>query len=131
MEGEFVGKVRDEYKKILIDIRNHCFDSNYFIFSQTNRINNYIQDKYNCNPEFLWDKFPGYAIYRNSNNNKWFCIIGNVKLSTINKKSTSNEEVEIINVKVKEQTINNLLSQKGYYEAFHMNKKKLDINNFR
>ena len=123
MEGEFVGKVRDEYKKILIDIRNHCFDSNYFIFSQTNRINNYIQDKYNCNPEFLWDKFPGYAIYRNSNNNKWFCIIGNVKLSTINKKSTSNEEVEIINVKVKEQTIDNLLSQKGYYEAFHMNKK--------
>ena len=123
MNGEFVNNVRENYKNILIDIRNNCFNINYFIFDQTNRISNYIKKKYNINPEFLWEKFPGYAVYRNKNNNKWFCIIVNIKLSTINKETTSDEEVEVINVKVSETIVDELLSNKGFYEAFHMNKR--------
>ena len=123
LNGAFVNKVRESYKDILIDIKNNCFETNDFIFDQTNRINNYIKDKYNCSPEFLWEKFPGYAIYRNKNNNKWFAIIGNVKENKVNKKSLSSEEIEVINVKVLESNLNNILSKKGYYEVFHMNKK--------
>ena len=39
MTGEFVNKVRESYKDILIDIRNHCFETNFFICfrSTTNR----------------------------------------------------------------------------------------------
>ena len=83
MTGEFVNKVREAYKDILIDIKKHCFETNYFISNQANRINKYIKEKYKNEPEFLWDKFPGCAIYRNVNNNKWYGIIMNIDLSKI------------------------------------------------
>ena len=119
MTGEFVNKVRDGYKDILIDIRKNCFETNYFIFEQANRINKYIKDKYNNEPEFLWDKFPGYAVYRNENNNKWYGIIMNLDLSKLD---NGTGEVEIINVKLNENKIQELLKQKGFYEAYHMSK---------
>ncbi len=119
MNGEFVNNVRESYKNILIDIREHCFETNFFIFNQANRINKYIKEKYNNEPEFLWDKFPGYAVYRNENNKKWYGIIMNLDLSKLDSDSG---EVEIINVKLDENKIQKLLKQKGFYEAYHMSK---------
>ena len=119
MTGKFVNKVREAYKDILIDIRNNCYETNYFIFEQSNRINKYIKEKYNNNPEFLWNKFPGYAVYRNENNNKWYGIIMNLDLSKLDNEKG---EVEIINVKLDKNKIQKLLKQKGFYEAYHMSK---------
>lgn len=120
MTGDFVNSVREEYKAILIDIKNNCFDVNYFIFDQTNRINKYIIEKYNDKPEFLWEKFPGFGIYRNKNNNKWYAAIMNIDRSKLDNGSG---EIEIINLKLERQKINQLLKQKGFYQAYHMNKK--------
>ncbi len=117
--GEFVNKVRDLYIDILVDIKNNCFNSNYFIFDQTNRINKYIKEKNDTDPEFLWEKFPGYGVYRNKNNNKWFGIIMNLDLSKL---SNETGEVEIINVKLDENKTKILLNKKGFYKAYHMNK---------
>ena len=120
MTGEFVNNVRESYKNILIDIRKHCFETYYFINGQANRINKYIKEKYNNEPEFLWDKFPRYGVYRNENNNKWYGIIMNVDLSKLDNGSG---EVEIINVKLTENKVEKLLKEEGFYEAYHMNKK--------
>ena len=120
ISGEFVNKVREEYKNILLDIRNNCFDNNYFISEQANRITKYIKDKYLSDPEFLWDKFKGYGVFRNNNNNKWFGIIMNIDLAKL---SNGSGEVEIINVKIKENKVSDLLNKKGYFKAYHMNKK--------
>ena len=68
MTGEFVSKVREEYKSILKDIIDKCCVLNYFIFDQTNRINDYIKKKYDTDPEFLWEKTPGCGVYRNKKN---------------------------------------------------------------
>ena len=119
MIGDFVNNVRESYKSILIDIRNHCFETNYYIFNQANRINKYIKDKYNIEPEFLWSNLPGYGVYRNKNNNKWFGVIMNIDLSKLD---NDTGEVEIINVKLNEDKVQELLKQKGYYKAYHMNK---------
>lgn len=119
MTGEFVNNVRESYKKILLDIKKHCFEANYFITEQANRINKYIKEKYNNEPEFLWKKFPGYAIYRNENNNKWYGIIMNLDLSKLDNGSG---EIEIINVKLAKNKIQVLLKEKGFYEAYHMSK---------
>ena len=119
MTGEFVNNVRESYKNILIDIRKHCFETNYYITEQANRINKYIKDKYNNEPEFLWKKFPGYGVYRNKNNNKWYGIIMNLDLSKLDDGSG---EVEIINVKLTANKIQKLLKEKGFYEAYHMSK---------
>ena len=120
MNGEFVNKVRDSYKEILIDIRNKCFETNYFISNQSNRINKYIKEKYNNDPEFLWEKAPGYGVYRNINNKKWYAIIMNIDLSKIDDGSG---EVEIINVKLDEEKVKSLINKTGFYKAYHMNKK--------
>lgn len=118
--GEFASNIREEYKKILIDIRNNCFKKDYFINNQTNRITKYIIDKYNIEPEFLWDSDPGYGVFRNKNNNKWFGIIMNINKSKIDNES---KEVEIIDIKCSEDNINRLIEKNGFYKGYHMNKK--------
>ena len=118
--GEFNSKIKDDFIKILIDIRNHCCYKDIFKYPQTIRINNYIINKYNVNPEFLWVKYPEYAIYRKTK--KWFALIGNVPINKIDKKIDSNKEVDIINVKVSPNKIEDLLKINGYYKAYHMNK---------
>ena len=119
MSGEFINKVRESYKSILEDIRKNCCEINCFISNQANRINKYIKERYNNDPEFLWDKFPGYAVYRNEDNNKWYGIIMNIDLSKL---GDGTGEVEIINVKLDESKIQKLLKKKGFYEAYHMSK---------
>jgi hypothetical protein len=70
--GEFVNKVRDEFQNCLLDIKNNCFNEKYFITEQANRIANLIIQKYDNIPEFAWEKFPGYGIFKNLNNKKWY-----------------------------------------------------------
>lgn len=118
--GEFVAKVKDEYSKILIDIRENCFTKNSFMYSQSNRVAKYIKDKYNVTPEFLWEKYPGTGVFRNQSNEKWFGIIMDIDKSKI----TDNEGiVEVIDLHADEKTIESLLKKKGYYPGYHMNKK--------
>lgn len=119
MNGKFVNKVREEYQNILLDIKNNCFETYYFIHNQANRITKYIKDKYMDEPEFLWDKFAGYGVFRNSNN-KWYGIIMNIDYSKLDNKTG---ETEIINVKLNEKLVHELLKQKGFYKAYHMNNK--------
>ena len=122
MQGEFVNKVSELYTSILIKIRDNCFDVNNFIFKQAENVNSYIKNKYGCNPEFLWDKFPSYAVYRNKNNRKWFSIIMSLDKSKLNGDKSKKEEVEIINVKLNQGEIQDLLKQNGFYKAYHMSK---------
>ena len=105
---------------ILKNIRNNCFVSKYFIGSQSNRIANMIVKNFNCEPEFLWEKNPGYGVFRNTPSDKWFAIIMNIDKSKIDSKSKG--EVEVINVKSDDNT-EIYLKKKGIYPAYHMNKK--------
>ncbi|MBR3146457.1 MAG: MmcQ/YjbR family DNA-binding protein [Bacilli bacterium] len=118
--GEFVNTIREEYKKILEDIKKNCFETRYFIFDQSNRLTEYIKNKYNNTPEFLWEKFKGFGVFRNTNSEKWYALIANVDYSKLDNKTG---EVEIINLKLDENKIIELLKKKGFYKAYHMSKK--------
>jgi len=118
--GEFVNTVRDEYIKILKDIANNCFEKEVFIFKQSNRITNLINEKYKVLPEFLWDKFPGYGVFRNARSNKWFGIIMNIDRSKITSGKTG--EIEVLNVKIGDD-VQKYLSIEGIYPSYHSNKK--------
>lgn len=120
-QGAFVGEVREEYKKILTDIRNNCFSKTYFIYPQSNRIAAEIISKYDDNPDFMWKKFPYYGVFKNKQNNKWYGIIMNIDYSKLGKEN--NKPVEIINLKLDKDKIKKLLEQTGFYPAWHMNKK--------
>lgn len=119
-EGAFVRSIRQAYKEILIDIKKKCFNTNFFTTGQANRITTYIIQTYGDEPEFLWKKSPGSAVFRNKENHKWYGIIMNVARSKI---TTGTGEIEIINLKANELTIQALVKQQGFYRGYHMNKK--------
>ena len=116
--GSFINNVRKEYKNILLDIKDKC--CNLFNNKQTNIILNYILTKYNDKPEFLWKKFDKYSVFRNKNNSRWYAIIMNIDKSKI---SDETGYAEIINIKLDPMKIEKLINKKGYYKAYHMNKK--------
>ena len=118
--GEFVNTVREEYIKILQDIANNCFDKEEFIFEQTNRITGLIKEKYKVSPEFLWDKFPGFGVFRNARSNKWFGIIMNIDRSKITSDKTG--EIEVLNVKL-DDAVQKYLGVEGVYPSYHLSKK--------
>lgn len=120
-KGSFVQKVREEYKILLKEIYEYCFDKRYFLFEQANKISAYIKEKYGVEPEFLWEKYPGFGIFRNPINQKWFALIAGVDSSKIR---DSKGEVEILNLSVEKENLEQYLGVKGIYKAYHMNKKK-------
>lgn len=119
--GEFVNRVREEYQNMLKEIRTSCFDKFYFLTEQANRITQKIMELYHDEPEFIFEKAPSAGIFRNAKNKKWYGLIMCIDKSKIDKEST--KEVEILNVKLREEQVVNLLKRKGFYPSYHMNKK--------
>ena len=118
--GEFVNNVREDYIKILMDIRNKCCISNSFIYDQSNRITKNIYDKYNIRPDFLFDD-DSTGVFRNKDSLKWFGIIMNINSSKLTDKFS--KDCEVINVKINKDKLDELLKINGIYKAYHMNKK--------
>ena len=116
----FAHQVREEYILILKDIAHHVLIVNDFIYDQANRIAYLIQNKYQVTPEFLWDKFPHYGVFRNKKSGKWFAAILNVDKSKIIHNLSG--EVEILNVKL-DHYLNQYVNKDGIYPAYHMSKK--------
>ncbi len=119
--GSFISEVKNEFKNLLLDIKDKCFIRIDFIYNQTNRIAKLIKEKYDSLPEFEWAKSPGFAVFRNKESKKWYGIVMNIDKSKLDRKTTG--EVEIINIKLGPNEIENLLKLDGFYEAYHMNKK--------
>jgi len=119
--GEFVNQIKEEYKKILNDIINHCCEKKYFITDQANRITKRINDRYHDEPEFAWESSPGFGIFRNTDTKKWYALIMNIDKSKLDKNCSG--EIEAINLKIDSNKIPSLLNKKGIYPAYHMNKK--------
>ena len=120
-EGSFVGKVREEYEKILVKIREEYFIKNHFIYPQSNRITQLIYKRYGNEPEFLWEKFDGSGIFRNPESKKWYAGILDVEGSKINKNKKG--IIEVLDIKLDPKEIQELLLEPGFYPAYHMNKK--------
>ncbi len=118
--GEFVNTVKEEYIKILKDIAENCFEEEYFIYEQSNRITKLIKEKYNVSPEFLWEKFPNHGVFRNSRSTKWFGAILNIDKSKII--SNAKGEIELLNVKLDDQ-VEKYINKEGIYPAYHFSKK--------
>lgn len=90
--------------------------------SHRQKILTYIANQYGISPEFLWEKFPSYAVFRHTNKKaKWFALMANVS----NHKLGLTEEgcSDILNLKGDPEMINLLRQDKNILPAYHMNKK--------
>ena len=86
------------------------------------KIIDYIKKKYKSSPEYLWKKYPDYAVFRHEDNNKWFALQAPVPKDKLGLEG--NEIVEVINVKVDDMFFRDMLiRQDGILPAYHMNKQ--------
>lgn len=81
----------------------------------------YVKNKFNTLPEYLWQKFPNYAVLRHHHNLKWYAIIMDVQKHKLG--IQGNEQVDILNIKCDALTIGSLIKNKGFMPAYHMNKE--------
>lgn len=119
MRGSFVGSVREACLEILHQIRKACFDVQYFICPQTKRIMAQVQEKYGNQLEYLWEKSPDTAVLRHEGNQKWYAVLMRIPWDKLDK----GREGLVEAVNLKHDQVADLLSQKGIYPAFHMNKR--------
>ena len=119
MRGSFVGSVREACLEILYQIRKACFDVQDFICPQTKRIMAQVQEKYANQLEYLWEKSPDTAVLRHEGNKKWYAVLMRISWDKLEK----GREGLVEAVNLKHDQVVDLLSQKGIYPAFHMNKR--------
>ena len=119
MRGSFVASVREACLEILYQIRKACFDVQDFICPQTKRIMDQIQEKYGDQLEYLWEKSPDTAVLRHEGNQKWYAVLMRIPWDKLEK----GREGLVEAVNLKHDQVADLLSKKGIYPAFHMNKR--------
>lgn len=131
MASGFVGEVRKSYELILEDVKLSCCNENYFCYEQANRLTSEIYEKYGDKPCFPWDKFEGYGVFKNQENNKWYALVMTLDFGKLDKEQ--NGEIEVVNLKLNQDKIAKLIGEKGFYPAYHMNKKNwitVTLNDF-
>lgn len=80
----------------------------------------FITKKYTTRPEYLWERYPSYCVFRHLNNRKWFAIIMSVPQKNLG--LPGNKNVDIINVKCEPDSVGFLRDVPGILPAYHMNK---------
>ncbi|MCR5207486.1 MAG: MmcQ/YjbR family DNA-binding protein [Eubacterium sp.] len=81
----------------------------------------YIENEFGVEGEQLWIQFPDYAVFRNRINKKWFALIGSIERNKLGLEGK--ERADFINLKCDPILIGSLLHNKGFFPAYHMNKK--------
>ena len=119
MRGTFVGSVREACLEVLYDIRKASFEVQEFLCPQTKRILTRVQQKYENQLEYLWEKSPDTAVLRHDDNQKWYAILMRIPWDRLDK----GREGLVEAVNLKHDQVADLLSQNGIYPAFHMNKR--------
>ena len=118
-EGAFVVGVRSAYEVLLREIAAAVTEDKRYLYDQTERVDGEISQRYGVSPEFLWEKFPGFGVYRHAENRKWFAIIMNIAKGKLFPDATG--EVEAINLKLDRRAEEYL--RQGALPAYHMNHK--------
>lgn len=81
----------------------------------------YVKKKYQVEPEYLWSRYPEYAIFRHSDNQKWFGLVMNVKKKNLG--MDGDDVVDILNVKLHDPLLADLLIQEpGYFRGYHISR---------
>lgn len=120
--GEFVSTVRYHFLTLLEDIKANGFDKTYFQSPQANRIAAYIKAEFGDEALFLFkkdgDKDTG--VFKDRTSGKWYGIIMNIDYRKLGIEKDG--KVDIINVKLKPDMIDELITNDGFHRAYHMNK---------
>lgn len=119
--GEFVGKVRADYTRVLENIAEKCFESEVFKGAHTAPLIAYVREKYGDELEFLWENTPDCAIWRRKDNRKWYAAILTVQYIKLG--IDREGLVEAIDMRMEPAELDKAVDGKTYFRGYHMNKK--------
>ncbi|MEE8843083.1 MAG: MmcQ/YjbR family DNA-binding protein [Lentilactobacillus sunkii] len=80
----------------------------------------YVLNKYDVQLEYMWKKYPSFAVLRHAQNRKWFGLVMNVEEAQLGLDGHGAEE--IIDVKLDPKEVEFRQGTKGFLPAYHMNK---------
>lgn len=83
-------------------------------------LDKYILETYGVTAEYPWLQYPSFAVYRHSNNKKWFAVVMNLQKSKFGLSDEST--VDVVNLKCDPIMTGSLHKEEGIYPAYHMNK---------
>ena len=79
-----------------------------------------IQESYGAQPEYLWERYPTFAVYRHGGNRKWFAVVMTIPRNRLGLEG--NEPIDIVNLKADPLLIGSLCREAGIFPAYHMAK---------
>ena len=79
----------------------------------------YLRETYGAEPEYPWERFPDYAVFRHGDNRKWFCVVMDITLDRLGE--ASRERADVLNVKLSDPFFAAALIRKpGYFRGYHI-----------
>lgn len=99
---------------------------------QYERIADLIYEKYGDRPEFPWQEFPDYEVFRHRDNRKWYGLVMNIPPDRLYDKHPAEEprlpeslrdksQIYILDLKMPKTEIAKLDTSRGIFPAYHMN----------
>ena len=114
--GKFVGRVRQDVMSLMAKIAESCFERDIFKTDLARQIIEFARAEWGEEPEFLWDKFPDYAVLRRRDTVKWYALVARLAADKVG--GDENELVEIVNLRRTDG-----MAGERFLPAYHMNKK--------
>ena len=85
------------------------------------KVLDYINKKYKVQPEYPWRTSPNSAVFRHSDNNKWFALLMDIPGDKVGLPTA--DYVDVINLKSDDMIFRDMIIQEaGIMPAYHMNK---------
>lgn len=119
--GSFVGGIKVQYEEVLREIADRCFEPDVFKCGQARELIAYVRDVYRDEPEFLWKKFDGNAVWRRKDTGKWYGV-----LLTVSKRKLgidSDDMAEVLDFHIQPEELERIADGRRYFPGYHMNKK--------
>ena len=81
----------------------------------------YVKEKYKSEIEYLWYRYPNYAVFRHDDNKKWYGIVMDVARNKLG--LPGDGTVDVLNVKVDDFLLRDLLIQRdGFLAGYHISR---------
>ena len=82
---------------------------------------NYIKKKYKVLPEYPWRKYDSNAVFRHTDNKKWFALVMGVQRNKLG--LSGDDYIDVVNLKIDDMFFRDMIiTEDGIMPAYHMNK---------
>lgn len=117
--GTYVDEVRAALEENLKKLQETCFES-AGSSGQAALVRDWIEKTWHIAPDYPWQEYPSYEVFRHPDSRKWFALLMVVSADKIG--LDAQKPIAILDLRAAGLAADKL-KQTGFYPAWHMNKK--------